>query len=103
MQIPDIPAEVVSLGIAAEVFGITIGGGGSWIFPRDPNFEAKAGRAINLCARTSGPASVREERAAWLPGPGDPSAGAAILHRVAFCDSRRRRCEAPAPHWHSAA
>ena len=63
LHIPDIATEVRSRGIVADVSGTTIWRwlsedairpwrSRSWIFPRDPNFEAKAGRALVLYART---------------------------------------------------
>jgi DDE superfamily endonuclease len=62
LHVPDIAAEVVSRGIAAEISGTTIWRWlsedaikpwrvRSWIFPRDPHFEAKAGRVLDLYAR----------------------------------------------------
>lgn len=59
---PDIRAEVVSRGIVAEISGKTIWrwlsedamrpwAHRSWIFPRDPHFEAKAGRVLDLYGR----------------------------------------------------
>lgn len=62
LHVPDIAAEVVSRGIAAEISGTTIWRWlsedaikpwrvRSWIFPRDPDFEAKAGRVLDLYAR----------------------------------------------------
>lgn len=63
MHIPDIVTEVVSRGIAADISGTTIWRWlsddairpwrfRSWIFPRDADFEAKAGRVLDLYART---------------------------------------------------
>jgi hypothetical protein len=63
LHIPDIAAEVRGRGIVAEISGTTIWRWlsedairpwrhRSWIFPRDPHFEAKAGRALDLYART---------------------------------------------------
>ena len=63
LHVPDIAIEVVARGIAAEVSGTTIWRwlsedairpwrSRSWIFPRDPNFEAKAARVLDLYART---------------------------------------------------
>lgn len=62
LHVPDIAAEVVSRGIAAEISGTTIWRWlsedaikpwrvRSWIFPRDPDFEVKAGRVLDLYAR----------------------------------------------------
>ena len=62
LHVPDIAAEVVSRGIVAEISGTTIWRWlaedaikpwrvRSWIFPRDPDFEAKAGRVLDLYAR----------------------------------------------------
>ena len=62
LHVPDIAAEVVSRGIAAEISGTTIWRWlsedaikpwrvRSWIFPRDPDFEAKVGRVLELYAR----------------------------------------------------
>jgi len=61
LHIPDIAAEVVSRGIVAEISGTTIWRWlsedairpwkqRSWIFPRDPNFEEKASRVLDLYA-----------------------------------------------------
>jgi len=63
LHVPDIAAEVTERGIVAEVSGTTIWRWlsedairpwkqRSWIFPRDPDFEAKAGRVLDLYART---------------------------------------------------
>jgi len=62
LHIPDIQAEVVSRGLVASISGSTIWQWlsedairpwrhRSWIFPRDPNFAAKAGRVLDLYAR----------------------------------------------------
>ena len=61
LHVPDITAEVVDRGIVAEISGTTIWRWltedairpwrqRSWIFPRDPAFEAKAGRVLDLYA-----------------------------------------------------
>lgn len=61
-HVPDLAAEAVARGIVAEISGTTIWrwlaedairpwARRSWIFPRDPNFEAKAGRVLDLYAR----------------------------------------------------
>jgi hypothetical protein len=61
-HVPDIAADVVSRGIVAEISGTTIWRwlyedaikpwrSRSWIFPRDPYFEEKAARALDLYAR----------------------------------------------------
>jgi len=63
LHVPDIVTEVVGRGIAADISGTTIWRwlsedtirpwrSRSWIFPRDPNFEAKAARVLDLYART---------------------------------------------------
>ena len=63
LHVPDIAAEVVGRGIVADISGTTIWRwlsedairpwrSRSWIFPRDPAFETKAGRALDLYART---------------------------------------------------
>jgi DDE superfamily endonuclease len=62
LHVPDIAAEVVTRGIVAEISGTTIWRwlsqdairpwrSRSWIFPRAPDFEAKAGRVLDLYAR----------------------------------------------------
>jgi transposase len=61
LHVPDIRAEVISRGIAAEISDTTIWrwlsadalrpwAHRSWIFPRDPHFEAKAGPVLDLYA-----------------------------------------------------
>jgi hypothetical protein len=61
-HVPDLAAEAVERGIVAEISRTTIWrwlsedairpwARRSWIFPRDPNFEAKAGRVLDLYAR----------------------------------------------------
>ena len=61
-SIPEIRAEVLHRGIVAEVSGSTIWRWlhedairpwthRSWLFPRDPDFERKAGRVLDLYAR----------------------------------------------------
>jgi DDE superfamily endonuclease len=63
LHVPDIAAEVAARGIVAEVSGTTIWRwlsedairpwrSRSWIFPRDLNFETKAGRVLDLYARS---------------------------------------------------
>jgi hypothetical protein len=62
LHVPDVGYEVIRRGIVAEISGATIwrwlSGDAirpwahrSWIFPRDPNFEAKAARVLDLYAR----------------------------------------------------
>ena len=62
LHVPDIQAEVISRGLVASISGSTIWQWlsedairpwrhRSWIFPRDPNFAAKAGRVLDLYAR----------------------------------------------------
>ena len=62
LHVPDIAAEVVSRGIVAEISGTTVWRWlsedaikpwrhRSWIFPRDPCFELKAARVLDLYAR----------------------------------------------------
>ena len=61
LQVPDIRAEVLRRGLVAEISETTIWRWlsddaiapwrhRSWIFPRDPDFEAKAGRVLDLYA-----------------------------------------------------
>jgi hypothetical protein len=63
MHVPDIATEITTRGIVAEISGTTIWRWlsddairpwrhRSWIFPRDPDFETKAGRVLDLYART---------------------------------------------------
>lgn len=63
LHVPDIATEVVGRGIVAEISGTTIWRWlsedairpwkqRSWIFPRDPQFEIKAARVLDLYART---------------------------------------------------
>jgi len=62
LHVPDIRAEVLRRGLVAEISGTTIWrwlasdairpwNRRSWIFPRDPHFEVKAGRVLDLYAR----------------------------------------------------
>src|SRR5579859_4391216 len=62
LQVPDIRDEVLRRGLVAEISGSAIWRWldedalrpwtfRSWIFPRDPDFEAKAGRILDLYAR----------------------------------------------------
>jgi DDE superfamily endonuclease len=62
LHVPDIRAEVLHRGLVAEISGTTIWrwlasdairpwSHRSWIFPRDPDFKAKAGRVLDLYAR----------------------------------------------------
>jgi DDE superfamily endonuclease len=62
-HVPDLATEAVARGIVADISGTTIWrwlsddairpwARRSWIFPRDPDFEAKAGRVLDLYART---------------------------------------------------
>lgn len=61
LQVPDIQAEVINRGLVAEISGTTIWRWlsedaikpwthRSWIFPRDPDFESKAARVLDLYA-----------------------------------------------------
>ncbi|MGH2747216.1 MAG: IS630 family transposase, partial [Actinomycetota bacterium] len=61
--VPDIRDVVIARGIVADISGSTIWRWlsedairpwtyRSWVFPRDPDFEAKAGRVLDLYART---------------------------------------------------
>lgn len=62
LHVPDIRAEVIRRGLVADISGATIWQWladdairpwrhRSWIFPRDPHFEVKAGRVLDLYAR----------------------------------------------------
>lgn len=62
LHVPDIRAEALRQGLVAEISGTTIWrwlaadairpwSHRTWIFPRDPHFEAKAGRVLDLYAR----------------------------------------------------
>jgi hypothetical protein len=62
LYVPDIQQAVIERGIVAEISGATIWRWlsedatkpwryRSWIFPRDPNFETKAARVLDLYAR----------------------------------------------------
>lgn len=62
LHVQDITSEVVNRGTVAEISGRTVWRWltedaikpwrrRSWIFPRDPGFEAKAGRVLDLYAR----------------------------------------------------
>jgi len=62
LHVPDIVSEVVTRGIEAEISGTTVWRWlsedairpwrhRSWIFPRDPDFESKAARVLDLYAR----------------------------------------------------
>ena len=61
--IPDLQREVLARGIVAQISGVTLWRWlsadalqpwrhRSWIFPRDPQFAEKAGRVLDLYART---------------------------------------------------
>jgi hypothetical protein len=63
LHVPDLAAEAVSRGIVADISGTTVWrwlsddairpwARRSWIFPRGPDFKAKAGRVLDLYART---------------------------------------------------
>ncbi len=65
LHVPDIVSEVVTRGIVAEISGTTVWRWlsedairpcrhRSWIFPRDPDFETKAARVLDLYARNWG-------------------------------------------------
>jgi hypothetical protein len=62
LHVPDIRTEALHRGLVAKISGTTIWrwlaadairpwSHRSWIFPRDPHFEAKAGRVLDLYAR----------------------------------------------------
>lgn len=70
--VPDIRAEVLARGLVASVGDTTIWRWlaedairpwtkRSWIFPRDPAFAAKAGRALDLYARTREGRPLRDD------------------------------------------
>lgn len=63
LHVPDVRREVLSRGLVADISGATIWRWlaedaikpwthRSWIFPRDPDFEAKAGRVLDLYHRS---------------------------------------------------
>jgi hypothetical protein len=63
LSVPDIRDEVIRRGIVAQISGTTMWRWlsedairpwthRSWIFPRDPEFEAEAGRVLDLYARS---------------------------------------------------
>jgi len=63
LHIPDLRKEILRRGLVAEISGATIWRWldadalrpwthRSWIFPRDPEFSRKAGRVLDLYART---------------------------------------------------
>lgn len=63
LHVPDLRAEILRRGLVAEISGTTIWRWlaadairpwthRSWIFPRDPDFAPKAGRVLDLYART---------------------------------------------------
>ena len=63
LHVPDLRAEILRRGLVAEISGATIWRWlaadairpwthRSWIFPRDPEFSYKAGRVLDLYART---------------------------------------------------
>ncbi len=63
LHVPDLRAEMIRRGLVAEISGATIWrwlaadairpwAHRSWIFPRDPDFPTKAGRVLDLYART---------------------------------------------------
>jgi hypothetical protein len=73
LHIPDIRAEVMSRGIVAQVSETTIWRWlhsdairpwthRSWIFPRDPDFCAKAGRVLDLYAGDVGGEASDQQR-----------------------------------------
>ncbi len=98
LHVPDIAAEVVSRGLVAEISGTTIWRWlsedaihpwkcRSWIYPRDPLFEAKAGRVLDLYAREweeeplgkkdfSGLGQREDLHPGTRPLPPEPSCGA---------------------------
>jgi len=62
LHVPDLKAEMIARGIVAQISDMTIWRWlsedairpwrhRSWIFPRDPDFEAKAGPVLDLYAR----------------------------------------------------
>ncbi|HSM43634.1 MAG TPA: IS630 family transposase [Acidimicrobiia bacterium] len=63
LHVPDVRREILRQGVVAEISGATIWRWlsedaikpwthRSWIFPRDPDFETKAGRVLDLYHRT---------------------------------------------------
>ena len=69
-QCPDLARAAVESGIVASISGTTIWRWlssdaikpwqhRSWIFPRDPDFAAKAARVLDLYARRFGDSSAR--------------------------------------------
>ena len=71
LHVADLRAEAISRGIVADVGGTTIWRWLSadaikpwrvrgWIFPRDPGFAVKAGRVLDLYARTWNSTALRD-------------------------------------------
>ncbi len=106
LHVPDIRAEVLRRGLVAEISDATIWRWlsddaitpwrhRSWIFPRDPDFEVKAGRVLDLYAgRFEGRRLGRREyvvsadektsiQARWRPHPSLPPAPGRAM-RVEF-------------------
>ncbi len=72
LSVPDIRAEVIARGLVASISDTTIWRWldedaikpwtqRSWIFPRDPAFATKAGRALDLYARTWAGQALRDD------------------------------------------
>jgi len=132
LHVSDLRAEVIGRGIVAAISGSTIWrwlsadairpwAHRSWIFPRDPQFQTKAGRALDLYAgmwegkrlsgrdfvlsadeKTSIQARIRRHRSA-APAPGQPmrieheyTRGGALAYLAAWDVHRGKihgRCE----------
>jgi hypothetical protein len=72
LALPDLARAAVEQGIVAAISGTTIGAGcapmrsnpgkhRSWIFPRDPDFAARASRVLDLYARRFNDARLRPD------------------------------------------
>ena len=72
LSVADVRAAAVERGLPADVSGTTLWrwlaadairpwAQRSWIFPRDPDFAAKAARVLDLCARSRQGAHLRPD------------------------------------------
>ena len=89
LSVADIRTEAIARGLVAEISGTTIWRWlaadairpwcvRSWIFPRDPDFEEKAGRVLDLYARTWQGRRLRPDEYVISA---DEKTGLQVLHR----------------------
>jgi len=125
LAVPELQREVIARGIVAQISGVTLWRWlsadalqpwrhRSWIFPRDPHFAEKAGRVLDLYARSwegtalgpdefvisaDGKPSIQAVSMDLHSGTSGRALGQAQIPRIGPCgltrSIRHRNCETP--------